>query len=762
MIVETHQRRIYIINAIASMIVIVAFSVLPPLDYAFDTYSGMRADLDERLTLIGPAISGLAASASRPWIYQEGRLQQLLSRQPHGAQDVQVRIRDATGTVVATAGVIPTAPTLMRWTTLYVSGAPVGRVEIEKSLLPLIVTVALFALGGAILGSVAYITLRVIPLRLLSDATRKWKLSNQAIESALNAIIIIDALAPGEPIIYVNPAFEQATGYRAHEILGRDFACLFGPDPTNTKFALIQAKLRAADDANVNTEIFRKDGTRYWAETFFSGVPDKDKIITNYIGVVNDTTEARRFEDERSRRVHQDELTGLANRISFMEHVELSLAASRNGAATFGVMLLDLDHFKDINETLGQSVGDALLRVIGQRLQACIGQPASDFADADSLGNPNLLARFGGDEFAILQTNLEDPSAAGRLAAKLLLATAAPCTIGSNVMHITTSIGISPCTHDITDAEALMTRAELALYRAKDEGRNQYRFHSADLDRIVRERVSMVDDMRSGLIHDEFELFYQPQVELASGRIIGMEALVRWNHPRLGLLQPDTFIPVAEKSGLIIGLGAWIIDAACRQANAWIDSQLVCLVLAINVSGAQFRANDDLRAHVSGCMRKWKVRPDQIEIELTESVLMTTAKMVDDPLQQFRQLGISVAIDDFGTGYSSLAYLSKFKVNRLKVAMQFVQGALTNPSDAAIVRATIGLAGALNLRVIAEGPETREQVDFLLSAGCREGQGYYYSRPVNAAAASQLLRDGKIHPAGGRWDTGVATLDVPT
>jgi diguanylate cyclase (GGDEF)-like protein/PAS domain S-box-containing protein len=760
MIVEPRQRRVYVINAIASAFVVFVFCLFPPLGYAIHEYLDIRSTLDERLTTTDPAMSRWAASAPDLWMYQQVRLQELLSEQPRYTVDVQMRIRDIGGTVLAVVGAAPSAPTLTRSAVVYDSGVPVGRLEIEQSLLPMTLKTALLALDGLILGILAYITLRVIPVRLLTDAAKRWRLSNQAIDAALNAIIIIDALIPGEPIIYVNPAFVRATGYFMKEIIGRDFACLFGPDPMQTRMAIVQNRLHAGNDAHVTAEIYRNDGTRYWAETFFARVEGEENIITNYIGVLNDITERIQSEDQLKRHTYVDELTGLANRAAFLEHVEVSLAAFRSGVSDFAVMFLDLDHFKDINETLGQSVGDALLKLVGQRLQDCMKGSEAGIRFNDSIGGANIVARLGGDEFAILQNHIGDPSAAGRLAARLLLTTAAPSMIDGHQLHITTSIGISPSTPGLADAGTLLTRAELALYRAKDEGRNQYRFHSADLDRIVRERVSLTDEMRKGLAQDEFELFYQPQVELASGRLIGLEALVRWNHPRLGLLRPDAFIPVAEATGLIVGLGDWIIDAACRQINAWAGEALVCPVLAVNVSGAQFRANGELQAHFSDCLRKWNVDPALLEVELTESVLMATAGLIEDPLRQFRDLGMSVAIDDFGTGYSSLAYLSKFKVNRLKVAMQFVHGALENPSDAAIVRATVNLARALGLRVIAEGPESREQVDFLLSIGCQEGQGFYYSRPVTAMAAGRLLREGKICPEGGAAVSELARLDI--
>ncbi len=442
----------------------------------------------------------------------------------------------------------------------------------------------------------------------------------------------------------------------------------------------------------------------------------------------------------------RDGVTGLATRTVFLDRLHDRFEAARRGRSTFAVLLLDLDHFRDINETLGHRVGDTLLQAVAQRLRASLRATDIVARLTDDASN-SVLARFGGDKFAILQTDLPDLHAAASLAARLLQAFSAPYSVGDSELHVTTSIGVASYGADLAIADALLTRAELALYQAKDEGRNQYRFYSADLDRLVQERVALTDDMRAGLSRGEFELYYQPQVHLSSGCIVGLEALVRWNHPRRGLLPPAMFIPIAEVAGLIVLLGEWVIDATCRQISEWTAAGVTAPKVAFNVSGGQFRALSGLERHISACLQRWNVHPERVEMELTETVLMGQSVAPSDPLAYFRNLGIRIALDDFGTGYSSLMCLSRFQIDRMKVAMQFVQAAVTCPKDAAIVQASVGLARALGIEVIAEGAETREQIDFLRSTGCDLVQGYYYSRPVTAAAAAHLVLQGKLAPA---------------
>jgi diguanylate cyclase len=425
-----------------------------------------------------------------------------------------------------------------------------------------------------------------------------------------------------------------------------------------------------------------------------------------------------------------DSLTMLANRRVFTERLNSAFAGSKRGAPAFAVLYFDLDHFKDVNDTLGHPLGDALLRAVAQRVQGVLRET-------------DVVARFGGDEFAVLQHNAADETAAGLLAAKLCATVSAPYLIDGNEIHISASIGISPYAPGVSSPEAMMIQADLALYRAKEDGRNCFRFHSRDLDREVEERVTITEDLRNALDRGELELHYQPQVAIASGRIIGLEALMRWNHPTRGLVPPSVFIPIAERTGLILPLGRWALDESCRQMKAWQTQGIAPKLLSVNVSAVQFRASTDLERNIAESLARHRIAPDLLELELTESVLMEVAQQHSDCFERLRRLGVKIAIDDFGTGYSSLHYLTSYRVNRLKIAQQLVSKVDSDSRNATVVRAAVRLARDLDIECIAEGVETEAQGEFLLSAGCEYAQGYYFSRPVNVQRAAEILREGR-------------------
>ncbi len=426
-----------------------------------------------------------------------------------------------------------------------------------------------------------------------------------------------------------------------------------------------------------------------------------------------------------------DPLTALANRRAFAERLNLAFNSCKRGAKPFAVLYFDLDHFKDVNDTLGHPVGDALLRQVADRVKNAV-------RDGD------LVARFGGDEFAILQNDLTDLTAASTLAAKIGEIVAAPYFIEGSEVHVTASIGISLYTPDVAGPSAMMIQADLALYRAKEDGRNCFRFHSEDLDYQVEERVTIADELRGALDRGELELYYQPQVELVSGRIVGLEALLRWNHHKRGFLAPSVFIPIAERTGLILPLGQWVLDTACRQLRSWQDQGIAPEVVAVNFSAVQFKGSSDLERDLAASLNTWGIPPHKIEVELTETVLMEVTQLHSSHFERLRKLGVGIAIDDFGTGYSSLNYLTNYPVNRLKIAQELIFGVDSDPRNATVVRAAIQLAQELGIEIIAEGVETEGQAKFLLSAGCKYCQGYYFSRPVNAERATKLLRVGNV------------------
>jgi diguanylate cyclase (GGDEF)-like protein/PAS domain S-box-containing protein len=426
-----------------------------------------------------------------------------------------------------------------------------------------------------------------------------------------------------------------------------------------------------------------------------------------------------------------DALTGLANRAVFVEALQHAIRAAKRGEKSFALLYIDLDHFKDVNDTLGHPVGDRLLRAVAERL-------------GTSVRESDTVARFGGDEFAVIAANLADPADAAILAEKLVTAFGEPFLVQGSEIHTGASIGIAPYGAQTPDAETLLSHADVALYRAKSEGRGGYRFFTDAMDSEVKTRVAVAAELRVAVDAGQLFLVYQPQVAIGTGRITGLEALVRWQHPRRGILGPDTFIPVAERIGIIGKLGHWVLSEACRQGKAWADAGIAPGRIGVNVSALQFRTPAALETDIRAVLAQTGFRAHMLELELTESVLMDASREQSDLVQRLRTTGVTISIDDFGTGYSSLEYLRRFPSDRIKIAQNFVKHITTTPGDAAIVRATIGLARELAIEVIAEGVETQEQCDLLQRWGCAQAQGFLFARPLDERAATAMLRAGRI------------------
>ncbi|MHB1358962.1 MAG: bifunctional diguanylate cyclase/phosphodiesterase [Rhodocyclaceae bacterium] len=421
-----------------------------------------------------------------------------------------------------------------------------------------------------------------------------------------------------------------------------------------------------------------------------------------------------------------DSLTGLPNRALLQDRLGVATAGALRDKETLATLFLDLDQFKNINDSLGHAIGDRLLQQVALRI-------------ADCVRTSDTVARLGGDEFVIIMPNIRAPADAAFLAEKILAAVARPYVIDGHELYITPSIGIAICPEDGCDFESLIQHADAAMYLAKEHGRNNYQYFTAALNARAVERLSLESALRGALERRELSLHYQPQINLASGAIIGVEALLRWRHPVLGWVAPDRFIPVAEDSGLIVPIGAWVLQEACRQARAWQAAGLAPLLMAVNVSGVQFH-QADLAETVRDILAEHGLAAASLEIEVTESVLMKSADSAVEILRKFREMGVRLAIDDFGTGYSSLSYLKRFPIDKLKIDRSFVSDITTDPDDAAIASAIIAMAHRLRLKVIAEGVETPGHLGFLLQEGCDEAQGYHYSKPLPPDDLERLMR----------------------
>ena len=434
----------------------------------------------------------------------------------------------------------------------------------------------------------------------------------------------------------------------------------------------------------------------------------------------------QRAEKQIKHLAYHDTLTGLPNRVLFHDRLQQALSQAVREGYTMGLMFLDLDRFKIINDTLGHDVGDELLKAVSQRLVNCIRQG-------------DTVVRLGGDEFTIILPNISKAGDAAFVAQKILDTLAEPFLLSQQELHITSSIGISLYPNDGKNTQTLIKNADIAMYRAKDLGKNNYQFYTADMNSRALESITMENALRHALERDELLLHYQPQVDIRSGRIVGMEALLRWSHPEFGLVSPAKFIPIAEETNLIIPIGEWVLRTACAQGKRWRDQGLPVWRMAVNLSARQFRQRDLLR-QVGGILRETGFDPHHLELEITESLLMQGAGQTIEILEEFDAMGIHLSLDDFGTGYSSLSYLKRFPIDTVKIDRSFVRDIHTDPNDAALASAIIAMAHSLRLSVIAEGVETEEQLAFLRERECNEYQGYYFSKPLPAGEIEQLAR----------------------
>ncbi len=562
----------------------------------------------------------------------------------------------------------------------------------------------------------------------LKEVEQALLLREQALVSSSNGIMITRSDADDHSIVYVNPAFARITGYSTDEVIGREGRFLVRDDLAQPDLEEIRSALREKREGHALLRNYRKDGTQFWNELHISPVKDASgAATTHFVSVINDVSERVNYQKELEYQATHDSLTGLANRNLLNDRITQAIAWAKRQGLSVGLLLLDLDHFKLINDGSGHSAGDIVLKEVAHRLSQCVRET-------------DTVARLGGDEFVIVLTDLPQPEDADTIAEKVLTILSRPFEVEGHDMLVTASIGISLYPRDGDNGETLLRYADIAMYRVKEHGRNSVRQFIPEMGVTAISRLNMEGALRRGLERDEFILHYQVKFDTSSNRMIGAEALVRWCHPQIGLIHPVEFIPLAEETGLILPLGEWVLAEACRQQIAWQAQGLPALKIAINMSSRQFR-QEDLAERVAAIFTNTGVNPGDFTLELTESMVMQDVDSTLITLRALKKLGLSISLDDFGTGYSSLSYLRRFPIDELKIDKSFINDIHDNPDDAAIASAIIAMALSLGLTVVAEGVEKKEQVAMLTEMKCHHVQGYYFGRPMDADSFASRFQE---------------------
>ena len=533
-------------------------------------------------------------------------------------------------------------------------------------------------------------------------------------------------------VTYINPTGESMTGWSYKEARGQPVEAVYRSfDATTAEPAPnpATAVLRDARPSSfaLNKTLVHKDGGEAAIEDSAATIRDASGDVTGAVLIFHDVTEARAMAMRMTHLAHHDQLTNLPNRVLLRDRIQQAIAQAKRHRNQVALLYIDLDGFKHVNDSLGHPVGDKLLRLVAERLTTCVR-------------STDTVCRQGGDEFVILLPEIDQPASAGQIAEKLVNAGAALYRIDGHELHVSFSIGIAVFPDNGSDVDVLMRNADIAMYHAKESGRNNFQFFAPEMNTRSGERLSLQSGLHGALDRSEFRLYYQPKINLKTGAVIGAEALIRWQRPGRGLVLPNQFISVAEDSGLILSIGAWVLHEACRQNRAWQTASLEPVPVSVNISPTQFRQKNFLET-VLRTLDETGLDPRFLELELTESVIMRDVEHTGAVLRTLKQLGVQVSIDDFGTGYSSLSYLKRLPIDTLKIDQSFIRDIAYDPDDAAIISAVISMAKSLRHKVIAEGVETQEQAAFLQRQECDEMQGYYFCEPLPAHEFPRMLRD---------------------
>ncbi|MDA8094211.1 MAG: EAL domain-containing protein [Betaproteobacteria bacterium] len=550
----------------------------------------------------------------------------------------------------------------------------------------------------------------------------QFRLAASALENMAEGVIVTDASLR---TVFVNKAFARITGFAFHDVVGTPPRFLTSGAHPRRFYKKMWKALKEDGHWQGEIEDRRKSGQTYPGLLSVSAVLDEAGRPTHFVAVFNDISTQKQYEARLEFLAHHDTLTGLHNRSHFQQRLEEAIARAHRNGREVAVLFIDLDGFKTVNDSLGHPVGDQLLRAIAERIRG-------------SVRESDLVARFGGDEFAVLLDGHPDTQGPSVVAQKLIDALRTPMLIAGQELYVTASIGISCYPRDGHSMAALIKHADVAMYRAKARGKNGYHVFSAELNVRAFETLRLASHLHRALEREELVVAYQPQIDLATGRLIGVEALVRWRHPQIGLIPPARFIPLAEQTGMILPIGEWVLETACRDAKALGLSTDMRVHVAVNLSARQL-LQDDLASRVEQILARAEFDAARLELEITESMVIHDPDAARKTLGALKEIGVSLAMDDFGTGSSSLSHLRRFPIDCLKIDRCFITGLSRDPDDEAIVRAIIAMTKSLKLRTIAEGIETPEQETFLAQAGCEAGQGFFLAAPMGIGQVARWM-----------------------
>ena len=560
-------------------------------------------------------------------------------------------------------------------------------------------------------------------INLHKKAEEELRLAALVYGTSSEAMIVTD---PDGVIISVNPAFTHLTEYPSDEVVGKNTSLLKSGLQDSAFYKEMWDALNRGGRWDGEVWNRKKNGEVYLERLSINTIYDEKGATYRRVGLFSDITEQKKSQEVIWQQANFDTLTGLPNRRMFRDRLAQEIKKARRTSLPLAVMFIDLDRFKEVNDTLGHEKGDLLLQEVGSRLKSCV-------REGDTVG------RLGGDEFTVLISDIEDAGVVDRVAETILKQLAEPYGLGQEVAYVSASVGITLYPSDAESIDGLLKNADQAMYESKHLGRNRFNYFKQDMQVAALTRVQLANDLRVALERNEFELYYQPIVDLATGDVLKAEALIRWKHPKLGLVGPAEFIPIAEETGLIVGIGEWVFRTAANQAAQWYRSPEKSIQISVNKSPVQFRDGPAKRHEWRDYLNALGLKGDSITVEITEGLLLEANQSIKAELMEFREAGIQVSLDDFGTGYSSLSYLKKFDIDYLKIDQSFVRGLAPNSSDLALCEAIIVMAHKLGMKLIAEGIEHEEQKSLLTAAGCDYGQGYLFSRPIPAGEFEKLF-----------------------